>query len=106
MVLPDPGAAPDEWTRRSLALRFEASINGKCSECGSGHGWKGIDHREIGHVVMTHEPGCRCGDEVIREHLDSEGLVYDERLVGVVVDLPDSWAGMNRAERRRQRKRS
>ena len=59
-LLPDPAIAPDTWTRRSLELRNLASITGTCEECSAGVRNAGVDHREVGHQVMAHMPGCRC----------------------------------------------
>ena len=89
-LIPDPSVAPDRWTERSLELRNEATITGRCPVCRAARRFMGVDHREIAHSEVMHAASCRCGDDQIRKHLRHRGLrLEEERYLVAVVDYPD-----------------
>jgi hypothetical protein len=94
MLLPDPAMGPDRWTQRSYELRNQATIEGRCSVCGYGIRFEGVDFREMRHSTLHHAPDCRCGDDRIIAHLNHRGLrIEDERYLVYVVDLESGhWA--------------
>jgi hypothetical protein len=92
-LIPDPSVAPDRWTERSLELRNEATITGRCPVCRAVARYMGVDFREVAHSQVRHAADCRCSDERIRKHLKHRGLeMEEERYLVAVVDYPEAAA--------------